>query len=89
MRHHPFAECKAWGPQIRRLLEGVGKDCEWERPRAPAARPLWDVRAPEAVVGSLGATRVGFRAAARVIGPMEGADQSSEDEGKEGGPGPP
>ena len=45
-----FVERKAWAPQIGRLWERVGKDCEWELPKAPAVRILWDVRAVDAVV---------------------------------------
>ena len=58
--------CRACAPQIKRLWERVGKDCEWESPRAPAVRLLWDVRAMEAVVEFLEITRVGCRTASRV-----------------------
>ena len=71
------SECKAWAPQIRGLWERVGKDREWERPRAPVVRLLWDVRATEAVLEFLESTRVGCRTAARAIGPREEEGQAS------------
>ena len=81
-------ECKAWAPQVKRMWEGVGKGCEWESPRAPAVRLLWDVRAVDAVVEFLESTRVGCRTMVRMLGPREVEGLASGYEGVEGGPAP-
>ena len=39
-----------WTEQRRRLWKDVAEACEWERPRAPSVRLLWDVRAVGAVL---------------------------------------
>ena len=66
----------------------MGKDCGWERPRAPAVRKLWDERATEAVLEFLEDTRVGcWIAAGTARRQAEGVGQSGE--GEEGGPEPP
>ena len=70
---------------MRRLWERVGKGCEWEHPRAPAARLLWDIKATDAVVGLLESTRVRCRTAARVIGPREKEGQASRGKKRKGG----
>ena len=36
----------------------IGRDCQWQHPRAPSVRWLWDERATEAVLECLGGTRV-------------------------------
>ena len=72
-----------------RLWERAGRDCEWERPRAPAFRLLWDTRATDAVVQFLGSTGVGCRAAERVLRPREEDGLASGGEEEEGGPGSP
>ena len=63
----------------------MGKACEWEHPRAPSVRLLWDVRAAGAVPEFLRTARVGCIGADRA--PPE--DRGEDTEGEEGGPGPP
>ena len=63
----------------------MGKDCEWERPRAPAVRLLWDVRAADAVVEVLGSTTVGCRAASRMLGRGRRRARLLGRKGKKGG----
>ena len=53
------------------LCGRVGKDCEWQRPRAPAVRLLWDARAVDVVMEFLESTRVECKTATRVVGPRE------------------
>ena len=60
-RHHLFSECRARAPQIRRLWGRIGKDCHWERPRAPPVSWLWKEGATEAVLEFLEDTPVGYR----------------------------
>ena len=70
--------------------------CEWERPRTPSVRLMFeDVRAAPAVLSFLRDTRVGQMVS---LGPRgeegeeDGNDSGREDdesEGEEGGPGPP
>ena len=72
------------GPQAKRLWKDIGEACEWERPRAPSVRILWDSRATEAVLVFLRTTRAGCIGAERV--PPEDRGEISEGEG--GGPGP-
>ena len=69
----------------RSAVKGVGVACDWERPRAPSVRLLWDVRATDAVLGFLRTTRVGCRGTERVR--PEDRGEASDREG--GGPGPP
>ena len=83
LRHHLFVECRAWAPQIRRLWRGIGKDCGWEHPRAPAVRWLWDEGATGAVLEFLEDTRVGFRTSARAV--SEPQRQEGEGEGEDQG----
>ena len=87
-RHYLFVECKAWVPQIKRLWRRVGKGCEWESPRAPAVRLLWDAMAVDAVVEFLESTRVGCSTMVRMLGLREVEGLASGYEGEEGGPGP-
>ena len=63
-RHHLFTECWAWAPQIRRLWKRIGRDYQWQHPRAPSVRWLWDERATEVVLECLGDTKVGCRVSA-------------------------
>ena len=37
-RHHLFTEYQEWAPQIRRLWKRIGRDCQWQHPRAPSRR---------------------------------------------------
>ena len=92
-RHHLFAECRAWLPQIRELWQRIGKDCGWEHPRAPALRWLWKDDAIGAVVEFLEGTRVGSRASAEMARAGMDEDRDGEEvlgqESEEDGPGPP
>ena len=63
----------------------MGEACEWEHPRTPSVRLLWDVRAAGAVLEFLRTTRVGCIGVGRA--PPE--DRGEETDGEEGGPGPP
>ena len=84
-RHHLFTRCRAWAPQARKLWKEIGRACEWEHPRAPSIRLLWDGRATEAVLEFLRTTRVGCTGVERV--PPEG--EGKDNEGEKGRPGPP
>ena len=50
-----------------RLWNDVAEACEWERPRAPSVRLLWDARAAGAVLEFLRTTRVSCIEMERVI----------------------
>ena len=78
-RHHLFTECRAWAPQIRELWQRVGKDCEWEHPRAPTLRWLWRGDAVGAVVEFLENTRVGSRASAEMARARVDEDRDGEE----------
>ena len=84
-RHHLFTRCRGWAEQRRRLWKDVGEACEWDHPRTPSVRLLWDVRAADAVLESLRTTGVGCIGAERI--PPE--DRGEDVEGEERGPGPP
>lgn len=59
-RSHLVARCRAWTGQARVMWERIGRLCEWERPRAPSVRRMFeDVRATPAVLSFLRDTRVG------------------------------
>ena len=59
-RFHLVARCPAWEGQARCMWRRVAKLCEWERPRAPEVRRLFDeVRAAPAVLSFLRDKRVG------------------------------
>ena len=58
-RHHLFTRCPSGTEQRRILWRDVGEACEWEHPRTPSVRLLWDVRAAGAVLEFLRTTRVG------------------------------
>ena len=75
----------SWTEQRRRLWKDVGEACEWEHPRAPSVKLLWDVRAAGAVLEFLRTTRVGCIGVGRIL--PEG--RGEETDGEEGGPGPP
>ena len=79
-RHHLFTRCASWTEQRRRLWKGVGEACEWEHPRTPSVRLLWDVRAAGAVLEFLRTTRVGCMGVGRV--PPE--DRGEDTDGEEG-----
>ena len=83
-RHHLFTRCPAWRPQTRRLWKDVGEALGWDRPRAPSVRHLWEGKATDAVLEFLRTTRVGCVGIGRV--PPEDRE---EENGEEGGPGPP
>ena len=84
-RHHLFTRCPSWTEQRRRLWKDVGEACEWEHPRTPSVRLLWDTRAAGAVLEFLRTTRAGCIGVGRV--PPE--DRGEETDGEEGGQGPP
>ena len=92
-RFHLFTECMAWAPQIRELWRGMGEDCGWEHPRAPALRWLWKDGAVGAVVDFLKSTRVGSRASAEMARLRMGEDRAGQEGpgqgSEEDGPGPP
>ena len=67
------------------MWKDVGEACEWEHPRTPSVRLLWDVRAADAVLEILRTTRVGCIGVSRF--PPE--ERGEEMEGEEGRPGPP
>ena len=64
----------------------IGKACEWEDPRTPSVRLLWNGRATEAVLEFLRPTRVGCIGVGREPPEDEGGEDS---EGEERGPGRP
>ena len=82
---HLFTRCASWTVQRRRLWKDVGEACEWEHPRTPSVRLLWDVRAAGAVLEFLRTTRVGFIGAERV----PPGDRGEDTEGEDGGQGHP
>ena len=54
-----MARCPAWAGQARIIWRRVERLCEWETPRAPAVRLMFDdVRATPAVLSFLQDTRV-------------------------------
>ena len=97
-RLHLFSRCRRWIPQIRdlwlRIDAAVGGG-----PRAPTVRRVFRPEATEAVLDFIRNTSVGRLPRLAQFGIMEhgsGEDlelwaegESSEDEGEEGGPGPP
>lgn len=101
-RHHLVIKCRRWMPEIRRLWERVERDCEWESPRAPSVRLLFqDERAIPAILEFLESTRVGRMPGLALFGAVEDESDLEEinlepsQEGwdgleeEEGGPGPP
>ena len=72
-------------------MEGLRRLCEWERPRAPEVRLLFDdVRATPAVLTSLQDMRVGKIVPHALKRRREGEDgRKVVREGEEGGPGLP
>ena len=97
-RLHLFSQCRRWTPQIRELWRRVDAE-EGGGPRAPAVRRLFRLGATEAVLDFLRDTRVGKLPGLACFGVMEdetGGDlelwaesEGSDNEGEEGGPGPP
>ena len=89
-RHHLFAECWAWLPQIRDLWRRIGKEFHWEHPRAPALRWLWKEEAKEAVIELLQDTGVGCRVSSRraLVDEDRGREEGTGQGGEEVGPGP-
>ena len=67
------------------MWKDIVEACEWEHPRTPSVRLLWDGRATEAVLEFLRTTRVRCMGTERV--PPE--DKGEIREGEEGEPGPP
>ena len=88
-RHHLFTECQAWAPQFRRLWEGVGKDCGWKHPKAPAVRKLWREGATEVVLEFLTEASVGKRLPVARAHRAEEAGEGEVSRGEEADPGPP
>ena len=66
-------------------MEGVGEALGRKRPRAPSVRYLWEVKAADAVLEFLRTTRVGCVGTGRI----SPEDRGEDEEGEEGGPGPP
>ena len=98
-RLHLFTRCRRWTPEIRELWRRVDAEGSGGH-RAPSVRRLFnDPQATEAVLDFLRGTRVGRLPGLATFGVMEdeaGADlelwagnESAEEEGSEGGPGPP
>ena len=98
-RLHLFSRCRRWTPEIKELWRRVNAE-SGGGPRAPSIRRLFgDPRATEAVLDFLRNTRVGRLPGLAMFGIMEdesgrdlelwAEDESPEDEGDEGGPGPP
>ena len=59
-RFHLVARCPTWAGQARFVWRRMERLCEWERPRAPAVRLMFeDVRAAPVVLSFLWDTRVG------------------------------
>lgn len=80
------------GPQIKALWKGVGRACDWRRPRAPTARTLFqDERATPVVSTFLWETKVGGMVLLVAVGGGSGTrtEHLVEVEGEEGGPEPP
>ena len=75
-------------PQIRKLWKDIGKAHGWKHPRGLPGKWLWKEKSTEEDLALLGSTRVGCISARRVA-PEEANGAGSEDEGEEGGPGPP
>ena len=67
------------------MWKDIGEACEWEHPRIPSVRLLWDGPATEAVLEFLRTTRVGCIGAER----LSPEDRGEVSDGEEGGPGPP
>lgn len=69
----------------------MGRSCGWKHLKAPSVRHLWNAKAMEAVLVFLRDTRAGnFITISCTMGPQEGErDSEAEEEGEEGGPGPP
>ena len=86
-RHHLFTRCASWTEQRGRLWKDVGEACEWEHPRTPSVRLLWDVRAAGAVLEFLRTTRVGCIGVGEVPRPPQ--ERGEETDGEKGGPGAP
>ena len=63
----------------------MGEACEWEHPRTPSVRLLWDVRAAGAVLEFLRTTRVGCIG----VGRVHPEDRGEDTDGEKGGPGLP
>ena len=87
--HHLSIKCRRWAPEIQRLWKRVEKDCEWESPRAPAARLLLcDERATSALLEFLEGARVG-RMPGLALGVAEEEEEEEELGEMEMWPGPP
>ena len=90
-RFHLVASCPAWRGQARVLWKRVAKLCEWNGPRAPEVRLLFDdVPAAPAVLSFLRDTRIGRIVPQALRRRRDGEEGREVDrEGEEGGPGPP
>ena len=97
-RLHLFTQCRRWTPEIRRLWQRV--NAESGSYRAPSVRrPFNEPQATEAVLDFLRTTRVGRLPGLVMFGIMEeesgtglelwADSENPEEEGNEGGPGPP
>ena len=88
-RFHLVARCPAWRGQAAVMWKRTGRLCEWERPRALSVQLMFDgVRAAPAVLTFLRDTWVGRMISLAPRG-GEGAEEETESEEEEGGPGPP
>ena len=90
-RFHLVASCPSWRGQARVLWKRVAKLCEWNGPRAPEVRLLFDdVPAAPAVLSFLRDTRIGRIVPQALRRRRDGEEGREVDrEGEEGGPGPP
>ena len=64
------------------MWKDIGEACEWEHPRIPSVRPLWDGRATEAVLEFLRTTRVGCIGAERIPPEDRGGSAMERREGQ-------
>ena len=72
------------------MWKRIARLCEWETPRAPSVRLMFDdVRAAPAVLTSLRDTRMGKMISLVPRGGERAEETETESAGEEGGPGPP
>lgn len=102
IRYHLFFKFRRWMPEIRRLWERVGRDCQWESSRALQSPSFRDEQATPALLESLDGMRAGRMpglALSRfeedeegldefVLWPQSGEEDRSGESGEEDDPGP-
>ena len=78
---YPPPPAKPAPPRASKALwKDVAEACEWERPRAPSVRLLWDVRAVGAVPEFLRTTSVGCIGTEGVLPEDVGEDADGGDQ---------